>query len=41
LKIMVQVLVGDFTAGASFDTFLFAISAVVFTIYYRRMGRDL
>jgi uncharacterized membrane protein (DUF2068 family) len=40
-KIMVQVLVGDFGAGAGIDTFFSVAFSIVFICFIRRMGRDL
>lgn len=40
-KIMILVLVGDFTALGKVDAFLSVIFSIVFMIYYRKMSRNL
>jgi hypothetical protein len=41
LKIIVQVLVGDFTGASIADAVLFILGAIVFASYYKKMERNL
>ncbi|CAN5231139.1 hypothetical protein BH09BAC5_BH09BAC5_18030 [soil metagenome] len=41
VKIIVQVLLGDFTTATGFDTFVSVAFAIIFATQYRKMGRDL